>query len=213
MQSLQNVTATPNIPVSFPVTTATPSIWQVTYSVACSQIWPTTFSYQASLAACCLSLCPSFLPVCRGKWCVLCYRQDVGSLCTLEPRRETHQWLQVAPHCGHSQTALLQMEKNHGWCINEFTAGQSAGIYFWNTKSRILVTTCVIIAWITWVPHFSTHATKLGLSSAELSSTSNDTLYSFISTQANPNPKCTLSSYMSSLKGNCTIQRCTKHLH
>lgn len=114
-----------------------------------------------------LPVCPcaqvSF-QLCRRKLCVLCYRQDLGSLCTLEPRLEMYQWLQVAPHHGHSQTALFQMEKKtHCWCINEFTAGQSAGIYFWNMRSHILVTTCIIIEWITWVPHFSTYATKLEL--------------------------------------------------
>lgn len=110
-QRLQNVTGTPNIPVSS-VTTTAPSIWQVAYSMAHSQIWPTICSGQGSLTAPCLPRARVSFQLCHRKLCVLCYRQDLGSLCTLEPSLKMYQWLQVAPHCGHSQRALLQMIKN-----------------------------------------------------------------------------------------------------
>lgn len=80
VQSLRNVTATPNIPVSS-VTTTAPSTWQVTYSVACSQTWPST-CVQIKEA----SQFPAYpsaqvsLQMCRGKWCVLCHSQLIRQL-------------------------------------------------------------------------------------------------------------------------------------
>lgn len=159
-ESLQNGTATPNIPVSS-VTTTAPFIWQVTHSVDAPRPGlPFVQDKEASQLPACPCAQVSF-QLCRGKWCVLCYRQDLGSLCT--PRLEMHQWLQVASvvDTDHSQRALL---KKNPTVDALMTAGQSAGIYFCNITSCISITTCVTFAWTTWAPHFSTYATELGLS-------------------------------------------------
>lgn len=164
VQSLRNVTATPNIPVSS-VTTTAPSTWQVTYSVACSQTWPSTCSDQGSLTVPCLPPCPSFPPDVQGKMVCSMPQPAYQAAYVLWSQdwkhtndcRFLHTVVTAREHCS-------KWKKNHCWCISEFTASQSAGIYFWNMKSCISITTCKIIAWITWVPHFSTYATKPGLS-------------------------------------------------
>lgn len=115
-----------------------------------------------------LPTCPSsnFLPVVQGKMVCSMLQTKLGQL-MYSGIKTGNAPIVICPTAGcpilWSQPESTALRK-HCWCINEFTAGQSASIYFWNIKSRISVTTCIIIAWIPGVAHFSTYATKLGLS-------------------------------------------------
>lgn len=163
VQSLQNVTATPNVPLSS-VTTTAPYLWQVKCSVACSQTWPTTCSGQGGLTAPCLPLCPSFLPDVQGKILCSILQPRLGQLMYSGTKTGNAPMTAGCPTLWSQPESTAPSGKKRCWCISAFTAGQSAGIYFWNMKSRISITMCISITWIIRVPHFSTYATKLGLS-------------------------------------------------
>lgn len=159
MQSLQNVTATPIIPVSS-VTTTAPSIWQVTHSVAYFQTWPSTCSGQGSLTAPCLPQCPSFLPDVQEKMVCSILQPRLGQLRYSGTKTGNALMTAGCPTLWSQPESTAPNGEKHCWGISEFIAGQSAGIYFWNMKSLISITMYIIIAQIAWVPHFSTYATK-----------------------------------------------------
>lgn len=70
VQSLQIVTATPNAPVSS-VTTTAPSVWQVTF---CGMLLDLAYHLPRSRKPLSSLPAPVSSQLCRGKWCVLCYR-------------------------------------------------------------------------------------------------------------------------------------------